>query len=53
VVGAVADSQLPLRAPVAVGVKVTLKAHLLAAARLVVHVVDGTAKSLVVEIMML
>jgi hypothetical protein len=43
----------PVRGPVAVGVNVTLIVHLLFAVRLVVHVVDDTAKSPVVDITML
>lgn len=44
---------VPVRVPVAVGVKVTLTAHLSFAPKLVVHVVADTAKSPVVEIAML
>jgi hypothetical protein len=40
----------PVRVPFAVGVNVTLIVQLLLAARLVVHVVDDTAKFPVVEI---
>lgn len=41
---------LPVRVPVCVGVKVTLIVHLSLAPKLVVQVVDETAKSPVVEI---
>ena len=43
---------VPVRVPVAVGVNVTLMVQLVLAARLVVHVLDETAKSPVVEIEM-
>jgi len=43
----------PVRVPVVIGLNVTLIVHLLSAAKVVVHVVDDTAKSPLVEITML
>lgn len=48
-----ATLNVPVRAPVAVGVNTTLIVHFALAAKLVVHVVVETLKSPVVEIAML